>query len=245
MTTAVRPRTVLLADDGESFLELERSFFANVEVRILTARDGRGALQLVEEERPDLVLIDENMPELMGHEVCRAIKGDDRLKDTPVVIVTAATSAEAVDACMSAGCDGYLVKPVNKNAVLQISERLLNTRQRRRARMLVKIAHAKLGMSASPDFFFGYTIDISDGGMLLESREGLAPGDELDLEFFIPGQGDKVAVGARVVRILDGSAEEGVGVELVDVPEPVRDRIRRYVQRLGIEVLLTSEGSAS
>lgn len=241
MTPAVRPKTVLLADDGESFLELERSFFANVEMRVLTARDGREALRLVEEERPDLVLIDEHMPELMGHEVCRAIKGDERLRDIPVVIVTASTSSEAVDACMAAGCDGYIVKPVNKNAVLGAAERLLNTRRRRRLRMLVKIAHAKLGVGASPDFFFGYTIDISDGGMLLESREGLSPGDVVDLEFFLPGQGDKISERGRVVRTLDGATEEGVGIELLDLSPVAKERIHRFVLRLGADRVAESE----
>lgn len=240
----VRQRTILLADDGESFLELERSFFANVEVRILVARDGREALRLVEQERPDLALIDESMPGLKGHEVCRVIKGDVRLKDTPVVIVTASTDAASVDACMAAGCDGYLVKPVGKNAVLHVAEKLLNTRQRRRLRMLVKIAHARLGTGGSPDFFFGYTIDISDGGMLLELRERVAEGEELDLEFFLPGQSDKICARGRVVR-RNQEGDEAIGIELVQLSDAARERIRRYVQRMGLEALLTSEEISS
>lgn len=232
-------RKVLLADDSDSFLELEGSFFESEEVDILTARSGDEALRVIRSERPDLVLIDESMPGLLGHEVCGAVKGDAALRDIPVVIVTAATGPEALDACMASGCDGYLGKPVDRGSVRAIADRFLDTRGRRPMRMLVRISHAELDIDMTPDFFFGYTVDISDGGMLVETPEAVKAAEALDLQFFLPSSSQKVATRGRVVRVTERPAEASappssgrdVGIEFVSTTSADRDLIRDFLTR--------------
>ncbi len=224
--SAGAPLKVLLADDVAAFLELERSFFANEKVELLTACDGDAALALIRAERPALVLVDENMPGLKGHELCRLVKDDPELRDTSVVIVTASgDDASVIDRCMASGCDQYLTKPLQKAAVLRVAEKFLDTRQRRPMRMLVKLQRPPSDLS------FGYTVDVSDGGILVETGEELQAGEVVDLQFFLPGSPEKIATRGRVVRVLkkDGDADAEVGFEFVQLEDAGRERIRRFV----------------
>ena len=238
MTVEPGERAILLADDVAGFLEVEKTFFENEEVRLLTASSGDEALAKIREHRPDLVLIDESMPNLKGHEVCREVKADPATRNIPVVIVTASSDAAVIDTCMAAGCDDYLVKPVSKRLVLNVAEKFLNTRQRRAMRMLVKLAHAELGLSAAPDHFFGYTIDVSDRGMLLEVGEAVSRDERLDLQFFLPGSSEKIQAEGRVVRDGKGgpvgpSGDPAIGIEFSRLSDASRDQLRQYVARMG------------
>jgi CheY-like chemotaxis protein len=228
------PRRILLVDDVAAQLELERAFFANERVEILTAGDGHEALRLVREARPDLVFVDESMPGLLGHEVCSAVKGDEVLRDIPVVIVTGATDDASIEACMASGCDDYLAKPVEKRALLHVAEKFLDTRRRRPTRMLVKIAHVGLDLGATPDAFFGYTVDLSDRGLLLETDEPLRPAQELDLQFFLPRSGDKVMARGTVVREIAREAGDppAYGVRIDPASEQAARLIHEYVARV-------------
>lgn len=228
-------KKILLVDDVAAQLELERAFFANEKVDVLTAGDGHEALRLIREERPDLVLVDETMPGLRGHEVCAAVKSDEALREIPVVIVTGAVDEASIDACMAAGCDHYLVKPVDKRAVLSVAERFLDTRRRRPMRLLVRVAHVGHTLASSPDFFFGYTVDVSDRGILLETDEPISAGEQLELQFFLPRSGDKVVAQGRVVRELprDAGDAPAYGIQIDPSTDRGAELLKEFVGRRG------------
>jgi DNA-binding response OmpR family regulator len=82
------PRTVLVADDDIDILSLVTRHLRTLDVNVLEASDGEEALRLAKRERPDLVILDVMMPGMTGWEVCRAIRDDDALGDTLVMMVT-------------------------------------------------------------------------------------------------------------------------------------------------------------
>lgn len=113
--------TILIVDDEEPV----RGFLAQVLTEdgydVCLATHGRQALELVDQERPDLVLSDVMMPVLNGVELCRLLKARADTKDVPVILMTSA-GRKAAD---GTGCDAYISKPFDLIDVEALIERLL------------------------------------------------------------------------------------------------------------------------
>lgn len=116
--TQTATKTVLIADDNRQILELLEAYLDTLGVSVITAADGKAALDAIQSRRPDLVLLDVMMPKLSGFEVCRAMKGDDALSAIPVIMVTALNEVGDVDRAKEFGADEFLSKPVNKHELL-------------------------------------------------------------------------------------------------------------------------------
>ena len=106
--------SILVVDDNADnrytlLHRLRREGYENV----TEAADGRTALDLMARQRFDLVLLDVMMPGLNGYEVLSRIKSDDRLRDIPVIMVSAVDELESVIRCIGLGAEDYLPKPFN------------------------------------------------------------------------------------------------------------------------------------
>ncbi len=124
-------QTVLLVDDNAQNLELLEVYMEDVtEARVVTARNGLEALGKVEEESPDLVLLDIMMPKMSGFEVCQRLKGDPKTRDIMIVMVTALSETGDVERAAECGTDDYLSKPVDRKALLDLVRNLLSTKAR-------------------------------------------------------------------------------------------------------------------
>jgi CheY-like chemotaxis protein len=103
---------VLVADDNPAGRELVRESLAEHVGSIIEAANGREALEKVREARPDLVLLDIQMPEMDGYAVLREIRGDPALQGLRVVALTAFAMQGDRERAFEAGFDDYLTKPV-------------------------------------------------------------------------------------------------------------------------------------
>jgi two-component system phosphate regulon response regulator PhoB len=117
--------TVLVVDDEPNIVELVRVTLEDDRVRVVTAADGAEALDAVLTDRPDLVLLDVNLPDLSGLEVCRRLRADARTRGTKVVMLTAAAQRDDVERGHAAGADDYLTKPFSPVRLLSLVEALL------------------------------------------------------------------------------------------------------------------------
>jgi len=115
---------VLIADDESSVVELVRVTLEDERVRVVAASDGVTALALASEVRPDLVLLDVNMPGWDGFEVCRRLRADARFRTTPIVMLTAATWPDDVRRGLDAGATEYLTKPFSPVRLLTLVDTL-------------------------------------------------------------------------------------------------------------------------
>jgi two-component system alkaline phosphatase synthesis response regulator PhoP len=104
---------ILIADDNIPNCELLDAYLAEEDYEIIMAHDGRETLQKVEEENPDLVLLDIMMPKLSGYEVCQQMKENDKTSAIPILIVTALHEQGDIEKAVKAGCDDFLSKPIN------------------------------------------------------------------------------------------------------------------------------------
>jgi CheY-like chemotaxis protein/phosphoribosyl 1,2-cyclic phosphodiesterase len=104
---------ILIVDDAPDIVNLLVQALRPEGLRLLSAGDGNAALRIARAERPDLILLDWVLPGTDGLEVCRTLRGDadPRLRDVPIVLITAHTEPEQIAAGFAAGATDYLTKP--------------------------------------------------------------------------------------------------------------------------------------
>ena len=109
---------ILLVDDNQQNLELMLAYLETLPCKLSTARDGVEAIESIQRERPDLVLLDVMMPKMSGFEVCRKVKSDPATRDMAVIMVTALHEVGDHERAVESGTDDFLTKPVNKLELL-------------------------------------------------------------------------------------------------------------------------------
>jgi PAS domain S-box-containing protein len=117
--------TILLAEDNKVNVDLIREFLTDAGYEVQVAWDGRQAIHLAEEIKPDLMIIDIQMPEIDGLMVMRLLREDVAFNDTPIIAVTALAMSGDRERCLSAGANVYLSKPVSMSELLQTVEAYL------------------------------------------------------------------------------------------------------------------------
>lgn len=105
--------TIMLVEDDEIGRTLLHQLLKKSGYRIIEAADGLEALKIAMRERPTLILMDVDLPGLDGIGITRRIREDAALRNTLIVMFTAFDSPEIRDAAFDAGCNEYLVKPLN------------------------------------------------------------------------------------------------------------------------------------
>src|SRR6266699_4093091 len=104
---------VLVVDDVELNVRLLTAKLASEYFEVVSADNGPTALDMVEAEMPDIILLDVMMPRMDGFEVCRRLKANPRTTDIPVVMVTALSDVADRLRGLESGADEFLTKPVN------------------------------------------------------------------------------------------------------------------------------------
>jgi CheY-like chemotaxis protein len=104
-------KTVLVVDDAPLNRKLIRTILAMRKIQVIEAEDAERALQLIRERRPDLVLMDLQLPGLNGLEATRVLKSNPDTSDIPVVMLSAGSLQEDDPEMREAGCAGLILKP--------------------------------------------------------------------------------------------------------------------------------------
>lgn len=117
--------TILHVEDNASNRKIVRDLLGSRGYRVVEALDGEEALAAAERERPDLILMDVQLPRVSGLEATRRIKGRPDLRPIPIVAVTSFALSGDDKLAFAAGCDAYVAKPYNPRELLRIIEDLL------------------------------------------------------------------------------------------------------------------------
>jgi len=120
---------ILLIEDNPQNRYLAGFLLAQRGHRVLEAETGPQGLEMAAAERPDLILLDIQLPGMDGHAVARALKSDPLLKSIPIVAVTSYAMAGDREKCLEAGAEGYIEKPINPETFVAEVESYLRPAQ--------------------------------------------------------------------------------------------------------------------
>lgn len=120
---------IVVADDDPVSRGLIRDVLEPEGYEVFEVSNGEEALVAVAENRPDLILLDIQMPVLDGYEVLESLRGDDRFRDIPVAAVTALAMASDRAQALSCGFNAYITKPINISSLRAQARTLLEGRE--------------------------------------------------------------------------------------------------------------------
>jgi len=118
-------KVVLVVEDNAINMKLCYELLNMHGYIVLQATDGMEGLRLAHEHRPDLILMDMQLPEISGFEVTKQLKEDETLRSIPVIAVTALAMKGDEQKYRDAGCDAYIAKPISIANLLQTVEQFL------------------------------------------------------------------------------------------------------------------------
>ena len=114
-------KTVMVVDDSRIMRNIVKNTFdlLKIPVNYLEAPDGKSALELMLSNEVDLVLLDWNMPHLSGIDFLKAVRGIDKFKHLPVIMITSEVSKLSVIEAVKAGVTAYITKPINDKIFME------------------------------------------------------------------------------------------------------------------------------
>ena len=118
-------KTILLIEDNAQNRYLVQFLLEQRGYEILQAETGPQGLEIAAAARPDLILLDIQLPGMDGHTVAHALKSDPQLKAIPIVAVTSYAMVGDREKCLAAGAEGYIEKPINPESFGEEVERFL------------------------------------------------------------------------------------------------------------------------
>ncbi len=118
-------KTILIVEDNELNMKLFHDLLEAHGYNTVQTGDGMEVLQLAREHRPNLILMDIQLPEVSGLEVTRWIKEDEELKSIPVIAVTAFAMKGDEEKIREGGCEAYIAKPISVSSFIGVIEKVL------------------------------------------------------------------------------------------------------------------------
>jgi two-component system cell cycle response regulator DivK len=120
-----RPATILVVEDSKDTRNVLSFSLSRNGYKVVTAVNGEEAIEMALHERPDLILMDLNMPQMDGLESTEHIREHEELRKVPILAVTAYDTIGMKEAALEAGCNGYIKKPIDFKRLDNILRRIL------------------------------------------------------------------------------------------------------------------------
>jgi two-component system cell cycle response regulator DivK len=120
------PKKILIVEDNELNMKLFNDLLQAHGYETVQTMDGRDVMQLTRTHKPDLIIMDIQLPEISGLEVTQMLKADDKLKGIPVIAVTAFAMKGDEEKIREGGCEGYIAKPISVPSFLETISKFLN-----------------------------------------------------------------------------------------------------------------------
>jgi two-component system, cell cycle response regulator DivK len=119
------PKTILVVEDNDLNTKLFRTILEAYGYHVIHTENGVAALSLARQHRPDLILMNIQLPDVSGTEVTKWMKAAIDLRSIPIIAVTAFATSEDEVAIRESGCDGYIPKPISVGSFIETIEQFL------------------------------------------------------------------------------------------------------------------------
>ena len=122
---------VLIVEDEKDIAFIMKTALKGAGYEVSEAFDGIEALEIINKDAPDVILLDVMMPKMNGYDVCRKLKLDENFKNTPVLMLTAKFQPNDIEFGKKMGADAYLTKPLELEALLHKINALLRAKRKK------------------------------------------------------------------------------------------------------------------
>ena len=217
---------ILLVDDMRSFLDLEATFLSRAECLVLTASTGLEAIRVARAEKPDLVVLDIEMPEMNGIQACRILKSDAVTSRIPVVVLT---SMQLEDEARRAGADHFLRKPIDEPTFLREVKRFLPIVERTEQRVPVD---APVTLLRDGESFEASLVNLSRTGFYVATARRHPIGARLEVSFSLPADPEGRLLRGEALVVWHGDDPPGFGCRFRQVSSGTRLVVEDWVERV-------------
>lgn len=159
---------ILVVDDEDNIRELVKFNLQKADYEVVEAMDGAQALELVEAEQPDLIVLDLMLPKIDGLEVCKKIKGNDRTMGIPIIMLTARVDEIDKIIGLEMGADDYITKPFSPRELLARIKAVL---RRQNMSSGSNIAQGELTVGDIKINFISYQVFVGEDKIELTPKE--------------------------------------------------------------------------
>jgi CheY-like chemotaxis protein len=122
---AMPQKHILVVDDDQNILALIKTILSQKDFRVSTALNGEAAISLLKQDRFDAIITDAMMPQMDGNTLAQTVKNDPKLKDLPIIMITASKEVDMVKKSFSSGCVLFLPKPFTAASLLSLIQLVL------------------------------------------------------------------------------------------------------------------------
>lgn len=225
---------ILLVDDSQFFLTLIKSLLDRSGCTVFSATNAEDAFRIINEKKPEIIILDQCMPDQTGDKICRKIKETDDLKDTVVIMLTVSHDKSDKEKCFAAGCDEYITKPVDKERLLDCIGKYAPIVKRKYERVPiyenVKYYHNDVEYS-------GHIHVISKGGAYIIGERMMPKGSLIQLKFSISKTHESLDIPGKVVWNFDSKEKfpqllataQGMGIQFTEISGEAENAIIRYM----------------
>jgi CheY-like chemotaxis protein len=112
-------KTFLIIEDDPYSRELEKALFERAGYTVLVAEDAEKGIAIAEDEEPDLILLDFQLPQMSGLQALENLKNNHKTREIPCVFVTASANEDQIEKLKSSGACGYISKPINTRTFVE------------------------------------------------------------------------------------------------------------------------------
>ncbi len=219
---------VLLADDVKVTLAAEKAHLEQRNLKVVATTSGPEAVHLAADVQPDLIILDYEMPEMSGVEVCKRLKKDPQTSHIPVIMLSIHDDEEIVKECREAGAEAYVRKSDGREALLENVAKVLGVPRRRHVRVPCLFT---VGIVEEGRLYSGVVENISASGMFLTANRRFSAGMALRLRFELPMVDQEIRILGEVVRAVDfGENSHGFGIQFLNTDPQSRKALEQFLE---------------
>jgi DNA-binding response OmpR family regulator len=219
-------KQVLIVDDEEAVCQMVGKVLASVGMESLALTRSSQALDLLDQEKFDMVFFDLHMAAPDGMELARHLRRSSWNRTTPVILISDDQRPSAMSVGFEAGANFFLYKPIDKECLLKLVRATQGTIDYGRRRTRRVALHSKVKLNTGEDLLEGETVDVSLCGLLVKAGRTLARGTPVRVSMELARRMKPVVAAGSVVRVLDGNR---MGIQLAQLSVAESERLQEFL----------------
>lgn len=228
-------RTVLIVDGSTTMLSYHGILLKRLEYKVLTASTPEEAVKIVERTVPSLILTAIEFARMSGIDFIKTIKGADRTRTIPVIVISAEENAAVRSTCLGMGCAAYLIKPVEPGNLYRTIQAATEPTPREHIRINTSLkALVSKGTAPGGAEQTEYATNISEGGLYLRTFSPHPKDALIPVKIFIKDREIRTQAVVLYSHGMEGGAfkEPGMGMKFIDISEDDRNFLRSFINEL-------------